>query len=132
DRDDPDTMAYLAAENAYTQAATAHLADLRRTVCEELKRRTQETDLSVPVRKRHGADGAGYWLYARTEDGRQYPLHCRRQVPPGEVDPPIPADGAPLPGEQVLLDGNVLAEGHEFFAMGNLNVSPDGRWLAYS
>src|SRR5690606_11676848 len=132
DRDDPDTIAYLTAENAYTQAATAHLADLRRTVFEEIKRRTQETDLSVPVRKRHGEAGPDFWYYARTEEGRQYQIHCRRQVRPGETDPPIPADGAPLPGEQVLLDGIVLAEGHEFFALGNLDVSPDGRWLAYS
>ena len=76
--------------------------------------------------------GPSYWYYSRTEEGRQYAIHCRREVRPGEVDPPIPADGTPLPGEQVLLDGNVLAEGHEFFALGNLNVSPDGRWLAYS
>ena len=131
-QDDPDTIAYLTAENEYTQAATAHLADLRRTVFEEIKRRTQETDLSVPVRKRHGAQGPSYWYYSRTEEGRQYAIHCRREVRPGEVDPPIPADGTPLPGEQVLLDGNALAEGHEFFALGNLNVSPDGRWLAYS
>lgn len=55
DRDNPDTVAYLTAENEYTQAATAHLAELRQTVFDEIKRRTQETDLSVPVRK------GGFW-----------------------------------------------------------------------
>jgi oligopeptidase B len=126
DQDDPDTVAYLAAENAHTEAATAHLAPLRGSVFEEIRRRTQETDLSVPVRK------GGFWYYTRTVEGQQYGIHCRRAVRDGEVDPPVTDDGAPLPGEQVLLDGNQLAEGHDFFALGTFDVSPDGRWLAYS
>lgn len=125
-KDDPDTIAYLKAENAYTEAVTAHLAPLRETLFTEIRRRTQETDLSVPIRK------GGFWYYTRTVEGLQYGIHCRRAVRPGEVDPPVPADGAPLPGEQVLLDGNQLAQGHEFFALGTFDVSPDGRWLAYS
>lgn len=129
DRDDPDTLAYLSAENAFTEQATAHLAELRGTIFDEIKRRTQETDLSVPVRR------GGYWYYARTEEGRQYPIHCRRAVEPGETEPPPTPDAgehAGLPGEQVLLDGNALAAGHDYFAMGTFDVSPDGRWLAYS
>jgi len=125
-KDDPDTIAYLKAENAYTEAATAHLAGLRETVFHEIRTRTQETDLSVPNRK------GGYWYYIRTVEGQQYSIHCRRAVAPGEVDPPSTDDGAPLPGEQVLLDENALAEGHEFFALGTFDVSPDGTRLAFS
>ncbi|HEX5595761.1 MAG TPA: oligopeptidase B, partial [Micromonosporaceae bacterium] len=125
-KDDPETIAYLKAENDYTAAVTAHLAQLRDTLFNETKRRTQETDLSVPTRKN------GYWYYTRTVEGQQYGIHCRRAVRPGETEPPIPADGAPLDGEEIMLDGNALAEGHDFFALGTLDVSPDGRWLAYS
>jgi oligopeptidase B len=125
-KDDPDTVEYLKAENVYTDAATAHLAGLRETLFNEIKTRTKETDLSVPSRK------GGYWYYTRTVEGKQYGINCRRAVAPGEVDPPSTDDGAALPGEEVLLDGNALAEGSEFFALGTFDVSPDGRWLAYS
>ncbi|MFI7334735.1 S9 family peptidase [Micromonospora aurantiaca (nom. illeg.)] len=125
-KDDPDTIAYLDAENAYTEARTAHLAGLRAELFEETRRRTQETDLSVPTRK------DGYWYYTRTVEGQQYGVHCRHAVRPGETAPPVSADGAPLDGEEVLLDGNQLAEGHDFFSLGAFDVSPDGRWLAYS
>ncbi|MBQ1041942.1 MULTISPECIES: S9 family peptidase [unclassified Micromonospora] len=125
-KDDPDTIAYLDAENAYTEARTAHLAELRAELFEETRRRTQETDLSVPTRK------DGHWYYTRTVEGQQYGVQCRRAVRPGETAPPVSADGAPLDGEEVLLDGNQLAEGHDFFSLGAFDVSPDGRWLAYS
>jgi oligopeptidase B len=123
---DPATIEYLTAENAYTEAATAHLAPLRETLFGEIKRRTQETDLSVPVRR------GGFWYYTRTVAGQQYPIHCRRAVHEGEVDPPETGGGEPLAGEEVLLDGNQLAAGHDFFALGTFEVSQDGRWLAYS
>jgi oligopeptidase B len=126
DKEDPDTIEYLTAENAYTDAATAGLAPLREQIFEEIKARTQESDLSVPVRK------GGWWHYARTVEGKQYAVHCRREVRPGEVIPPIPADGKPLDGEEELLDGNELALGHEFFSLGLFVTSPDQRWLAYS
>jgi oligopeptidase B len=125
-RDDPDTLDYLRAENAFTESATAHLAGLRETLFAEIKQRTQETDLSVPARK------GGFWYYTRTVEGKQYGIQCRRAVRPGETAPPATGDGTPLDGEEVLLDGNQLAEGHEFFALGTFDVSPDGRWLAYS
>ncbi len=125
-KDDPDTIAYLQAENAYTEAATAGLAALRDQIFAEIKARTQETDMSVPVRK------GGWWHYSRTVEGEQYAVHCRREVRPGEVIPPILADGQPLDGEEVLLDGNELAAGHDFFALGAYQPSPDQRWLAYS
>ncbi|MET8090124.1 S9 family peptidase [Micromonospora sp. NPDC005220] len=125
-KDDPETIAYLTAENEYTDARTAHLADLRAELFEETRRRTQETDLSVPTRK------GGHWYYTRTVEGQQYGVQCRRAVRDGETDPPVSVDGAPLDGEEVLLDGNLLAEGHDFFSLGAFDVSPDGRWLAYS
>jgi oligopeptidase B len=125
-KDDPDTIAYLQAENAYTEAATAGLAALRDQIFAEIKARTQETDMSVPVRK------GGWWHYSRTVEGQQYAVYCRREIRPGEVIPPILADGQPLDGEEVLLDGNELAAGHDFFALGAYQPSPDQRWLAYS
>ncbi|MGH3258703.1 MAG: oligopeptidase B, partial [Streptosporangiaceae bacterium] len=125
-KDDPDTIAYLQAENAYTEAATAGLAPLREQIFAEIKARTQESDLSVPVRK------GGWWRYSRTVEGQQYAVYCRREVLSGELIPPIPADGQPLEGEEILLDGNELAAGHDFFDIGAFQPSPDQRWLAYS
>jgi oligopeptidase B len=122
-KEDPATIAHLEAENAWTEQATAHLAGLRETVFQEIKGRTQETDLSVPSRK------GRFWYYTRTEEGKQYGISCRVPVRPGETDPPTDAD---KPGEEVLLDGNELAEGKDFFALGTFDVSPDGNWLAYS
>ncbi|MGN9913183.1 S9 family peptidase [Phytohabitans sp. LJ34] len=125
-KDDPETIAYLKAENAFTEAATAHLKGLRETLFEETKRRTKETDLSVPTRK------GDHWYYTRTVEGQQYGIHCRRAVRDGETEPPSTEDGTPLDGEEALLDGNALAEGHDFFSLGTFDISSDGRWLAYS
>src|SRR5215472_12953014 len=126
DKDDPETLRYLEAENAYTAAMTAGQAGLRGEIFAEIKGRTQETDLSVPVRK------GGWWYYSRTVAGEQYPVHCRRAVLPGEDAPPATGDGAPLPGEEILLDGNELAGDSPFFSLGAFDVSPDGKLLAYS
>jgi oligopeptidase B len=126
DPGDPDTIGYLKAENVYTEAVTAGLAPLRDQIFTEIKARTQESDLSVPVRK------GGWWHYSRTVEGQQYPVFCRREVRPGEVVPPMAADGQPLDGEEVLLDGNELAADSDFFALGMFGPSPDQRWLAYS
>jgi oligopeptidase B len=126
DKDDPDTIAYLTAENEYTDERTKDQRSLRETIFNEIKTRTKETDLSVPVR--HG----GYWYYTRTVEGQQYGIHCRRAVEPGETDPPATDDGGPLAGEAVLLDGNAEAGDSEFFALGTFDVSPDGHLLAYS
>ena len=123
---DPETTAYLEAENAYMSALTEGLADLRTAIFGEIKARTQETDLSVPARKN------GWWRYARTVEGQQYAIHCRRRVLDRETVPPVPQDGKPLEGEEVLLDGNELAAGHEFFTLGAFSVSPDEALLAYS
>src|SRR5215831_5957385 len=126
DKDDPETLRYLEAENAYTAAMTAGQAGLREEIFAEIKGRTQETDLSVPVRKN------GWWYYSRTVAGQQYAVQCRRAVLPGEDAPPATGDGAPLPGEEILLDGNEIAGDSPFFSLGAYSVSPDGRLLAYS
>jgi oligopeptidase B len=126
DKDDPETIAFLEAENAYTGAMTAGQAGLREAIFGEIKARTQETDLTVPNRK------GGWWYYARTVEGQQYPVFCRREVRPDDSGPPMSPDGGPLDGEQVLLDGNELAGGKTFFAIGAYAVSPDARLLAYS
>jgi oligopeptidase B len=131
-KESPDVTGYLEAENAYTEARTAHLADLRQSIFDEIKARTRETDLSVPTRNR------GYWYYGRSFEGKEYGASCRVPVTdPDDWTPPKPAeDTAPdrpaLPGEEVLLDLDALADGHEFFSLGGSSVSPDGTLLAYS
>jgi oligopeptidase B len=126
DKDDPDTIAYLKAENAHTEALTETLKPLAETIFGEIKGRTQESDLSVPVRK------GDWWHYTRTVRGKQYRVHCRRAVRPGEVIPPMAADGLPLDGEEVLLDDNELAAGASFFSLGTYELSPGERWLAFA
>ena len=125
-KDDPETIAYLEAENAFTAAMTAGQAGLRETIFGEIKGRTKETDLSVPARK------GGWWYYTRTTEGKQYPVQCRCTARPGEDTPPQTDGGGPLPGEEVLLDCNELAGDAPFFSLGAFGVSPDGRLLAYS
>jgi len=126
DKQNPDTIAFLEAENAYTEAMTAGQGGLRDAIFAEIKGRTKETDLSVPTRKR------GWWYYSRTVEGQQYPVHCRRAVLADDERPPMTEDGSPLEGEEILLDGNQLAADNAFFALGAFAVSPDGTKLAYS
>jgi oligopeptidase B len=130
DKESAETVGYLEAENAYTEQQTAHLADLREQIFTEIKSRTLETDLSVPARL------GDWWYYSRTLEGQQYALHCRTAAQsgdgPGDWDPPVLEPGVDVPGEELLLDGNQLAEGHEFFSLGTFSVSPDGSLLAYS
>lgn len=127
DKESPEVVAYLEAENAWTDAQTAHLAPLRESIFEEIKSRTQETDMSVPARM------GDWWYYARTVEGKQYGIQCRAPITNADDwTPPEVAPGVDLPGEQVLLDGNVEAEGHEFFSIGAFSISQDGTLLAYS
>ncbi len=113
DRQNPAVIAYLEAENAYTAVMMQHTEQLQATLYNEMLSRIQETDLSVPYRK------DDYYYYTRTETGKAYPIHCRKQ---GNLDAP----------EEVLLDQNLLAEGHDYFSLGVFKVSPDHRLLAYS
>ena len=127
DKSDPHVIAYLEAENAYADQATAHLEPLRQQIFDEIKARTKETDLSVPIRR------GGWWYYARSFEGKQYGVQCRCPVEdPGDWNPPVFNENTEIPGEQVLLDENVEADGHDFFALGAAVVSPDGNVLAYS
>ncbi|MEZ0363115.1 S9 family peptidase [Mycobacterium sp. pUA109] len=127
DKSDPDVIAHLEAENAYTDSATAHLEPLRQKIFDEIKARTKETDLSVPTRR------GAWWYYGRSFEGKQYGVHCRCPVAdPDSWDPPVLDEHTEIPGEQVLLDENVEADGHDFFALGAASVSPDGNVLAYS
>ena len=125
-KEDPEVIAHLEAENAYTQRRTAHLAPLRAQIFEEIRARTQETDLSVPTRQ------GAWWYYGRTVEGKQYGIHCR--APLRDADdwtPPVLTPGVDVPGEVVLLDGNIEAEGEEFFSLGSFDVSTDGTRLLY-
>jgi len=127
DKESPETIAHLEAENAYTEGRTDHLTGLRETLFQEIKSRTKETDLSVPTRI------GSYWYYGRSVEGKQYGISCRCPIA-GADDwaPPVLDAETDVPGEQILLDSNVLAEGHEFFSLGASSVSPDGNLLAFS
>ena len=111
DRQDPGTIAYLEAENAYTKEKLCHTEALQAALYAEMLGRIQQTDLSVPVKR------DDYFYYTRTEEGKQYAIHCRTR-------------GAGP--EEVLLDGNLLAEGHKYFRLGAFIASPNHRLLAYS
>ena len=113
DRHDPEVIAHLEAENAWTEASMAHTEELQEQLYREMLGRIQETDLSVPERL------DGWWYYARTEEGKQYPIHCRRR------------DSLEAP-EEIILDQNQLAHGHPYFRLGAFRPSPDHRFLAYS
>lgn len=113
DRDDPEVLDYLRAENSWTDLSTAHLEGLRNILFREIRSRVKESDQSVPVPK-------GPWEYrVRTEEGLQYPCHVRQR----RGDPE---------SEEVLLDENEAARGTDYFAVGDLVVSPDHRFLAYT
>ena len=102
-------------------------APLREQIFAEIKARTQESDLSVPVRK------GGWWQYARTVEGQQYAVHCRRAVRPGEVDPARwPRTASRWTARRCCSTATNWPPGHGFFALGAYQPSPDWRWLAYS
>ena len=110
--------AYLEAENAYAEAVMAPFAGLREEFYQEMLSHVKQTDVSVPYR-----DGA-WWYLTRTEEGKQYAIHCRKAGTAAGPD-----ENAP---EEIVLDGNALAEGHAFFALGGTDITDDGRWLAYT
>ena len=109
----PEVMQYLEAENAYTEAVTEHLKPFEDALYKEMLGHIKQTDLSVPVREN------GYFYYSRTEEGKQYPIQCRRR---GTMDAP----------EETLLDLNDLAKGLKFLSLGAFRVSDDGNLLAYT
>src|ERR1700678_2348591 len=108
DKQNPEVTAYLEAENAYAEAVMAPLAGLRDQLYQEMLSHVKQTDVSVPYR-----DGA-WWHYTRTEEGLQYAIHCRKRGTAAGPDADAP--------EEVLLDGNELAKGQAFFAIGDTDI----------
>ena len=113
DRDDPDTVAYLEAENAYAQAWLTPHEPTVQAVFREIKSRVQETDVAVPVRK------GDWWYTGRTVEGLDYAIHCR-------------GTSRDTAGEFVLLDENVEAAGHDYFSLGLFEIRPDHSVVAWS
>jgi oligopeptidase B len=112
-KEDPRVISYLQEENSYTDAVLKPTEGLQEKLYQEMLGRILQTDLSVPSRLR------GYSYYSRTEEGKQYPIYCRREEHPDAT-------------EEVLLDLNVLAEGHSFLGLGCFEVSDDNQQLAYA
>ena len=112
-RGNPEVIEYLEAENAYTEAVMAHTKPLQEALYEEMLGRIKETDIDVPVRM------GDHYYYSRTEEGKQYRIHCRKK-------------GSLEAAEEIILDENELAKGKEYFRLGVFEVSPDHRLLAYS
>ncbi len=111
-RSSPEVLAYLEAENAYKKAMTAHIQPLEDKLYEEIIARIKQDDSTVPYRKR------GHWYYTRFETAKEYPIYARKA---GSLEAP----------ELVMLDGNQLAEGHDFYQIGAFAVAPGNRMLAY-
>lgn len=113
DKTDPDVMAHLKAETAYTEAVMKPTAALQAKLYDEILSHVKQTDLSVPYRK------GAYYYYARTEEGKQYPIYARKR---GSLEAP----------EEITLDLNALAVGHSYLGLGTYKISDDGNLLAYS
>ncbi len=113
ERDNPEVLAYLEAENSYADAVMTESAGLQARLYAEIRGRVQETDFSAPVLYK------GWWTYTRTVEGLDYEIYCRRR---GSMEAP----------EQVMLDANALARGHEYLEVGYADRSPDETLLAYA
>jgi oligopeptidase B len=111
-RSRPEVLNYLKAENAYYAAMTEHTKALEDTLYGEIIGRIKQDDSTVPAKYKH------YFYYTRFEQGAEYPIHARRK---GSADGP----------EQVMLDGNEMAKGHDFFQVAGLRISPNEQLLAY-
>lgn len=113
EKENPEVIAYLEAENAYTDALLEPAAGLRERLYQEILGRIKQTDLSVPYRE------GEHFYYSRTEEGKQYPYYCRKHRS-------VEAE------ELVILDVNRLAEGEKFMDVGLMDVTDDGHLMAYS
>ena len=113
ERDNPAVIAYLEAENRFTEASMAHTKPLQAKLFNEYKTRIKQTDETVPYRKN------GYFYYTRMIEGKDYPVFCRKK-------------GVLEASEQVMLDGNAEAAGHKFFSVGRIEVSPENDIMAYA
>ncbi len=125
DRDDPEVRAYLDAENAYADARLSATAPLRERIYSEILERIEETDMTVPVKK-------GPWMYfTRTRQGLNYQIHCRTRSSTITAEALEAAKREAFAGEEVVLDENDLAIGHDYFALGDIECSPNHRFVAY-
>ncbi len=113
EKENPAVLAHLKAENAYTGAVMAPFAKFEAALYDEMLGRIKQTDATAPYRQR------GYWLYSRTEEGRQYPIFCRKK---GSLEAP----------EEIVLDVNKLAEGQKFMSVSAYEFSDDNTLLAYA
>ncbi len=113
DPKNPDVISYLDAENNYTDEVMQDTKDLQEKLYNEIIGRIKQTDESVPYRDN------GYYYYTRFEEGKEYPVYCRKK---GSLDAE----------EEILLDGNKMAEGHSYFQIGGIRISPDNELMAYS
>ncbi len=113
DRENPEVIEYLTAENAYREAMMTHTEDLQETLFSEMQGRMPQDDESAPFLRN------GYYYYTRYEAGNEYPLYCRKK---GSLDAP----------EEILLDVNELAAPYSFYNLGSYGVSDDNRMLAFS
>ena len=112
ERTNPSVLEYLAAENAYRERCMAAAKPFENALYEEIVGRLKQDDASVPYRKR------GYWYHSRFEPGKEHPIFARRK---GSIEAP----------EEILLDANALAVGHDYYRIDALEVSPDDAWLAF-
>jgi oligopeptidase B len=127
-RDDPEVISYLQAENAYTAEMLAPLRDFQTSLFEQIRARIKESDTAAPARK------GPWWYYSRTVEGEQYAVHCRRHDPQRRltaVEALALAERAE-PGEQILLDENEAAKDSDYFALGVFDISNDHNLLAYA
>ena len=125
ERDAPEFLSHLAAENGWATAQTAHVQPLADEIYEEFRSRVRESDLSVPVRHDR------WWYYSRTVEGEQYAVDARVLLEAHPARPALEGDHGPA-AEEVLLDQNAEARGHDFFSVGANEVSPAGDLIAYA
>ena len=112
DQQTQDVVDYIDQENQYTQSNLSHTRKLQNTIFDEMVSRIKKDDESVPYLKN------GYYYYSRYEKDKEYRIHCRKK---GSLDA----------NEEILLDENILAKGHDYFSIGGLSISPNNKWLAY-
>ncbi len=124
DRENPEVLEHLRSENAYLAESLAPLKPLENELFDEIKRRIEETDISVPVLR------GAWWYFERTREGLDYAISCRVPSVAGDLTPPSIDPLGTLEGEQVILDENIEAQGHDFLSVGVLAVSPDDAWVA--